>query len=220
LLGAIYFAIDAAAAARSQPYGLAPCCRWHSQGAGGAALALFGVRDGWFAYGASLAVTLLTIGFIVNPRLDATRSGRAFMTRVAAASTGVAELGLVGAKEQYLLQLRRPSTNFGHGRWRSPGAEAADAAAWFAAKPGRALLVGARRAHHVLQVREQLNWAGQPAALVPGHRGASWHPLYQPWRPAPCALHSAKCVQQIQMVSLISEAFMSESGALGFSNWP
>ena len=44
-------------------------------------------------------------------------------------------------KEQYLLQLRRPSVNFGHARWQEKAAEAADAAAWYAAKPGRALLV-------------------------------------------------------------------------------
>ena len=56
-------------------------------------------------------------------------------------ATGIAELGLVGAKEQYLLQLRRPSINFGHARWRERENEAADAAAWFAAKPGRALLM-------------------------------------------------------------------------------
>jgi hypothetical protein len=47
----------------------------------------------------------------------------------------------VGAKEQYLLELRRPSINFGHARWQEKDAEAADAAAWYAAKPGRALLV-------------------------------------------------------------------------------
>jgi hypothetical protein len=63
------------------------------------------------------------------------------MAKVEEASAGIPELGLVGAKEQYLLQLRRPSTNFGHGRWREDAAEAADAAAWLAERPGRALLV-------------------------------------------------------------------------------
>jgi 4-amino-4-deoxy-L-arabinose transferase-like glycosyltransferase len=146
LLGAAYFTIDAGASHKiSSRYGLAPALPLALAGiAACAALALLRVRDGWLAYGASLSVTLLVIGFMVNPRLDATRSGRAFMTRVAEASSGVDELGLVGAKEQYLLQLRRPSTNFGHGRWRNPGAEAADAAAWFAAKPGRALLVDSK----------------------------------------------------------------------------
>jgi hypothetical protein len=73
--------------------------------------------------------------------MDAERSGRAFMDKVEQASAGVPELGLVSAKEQYLLQLRRPSVNFGHARWREREVEAADAAAWLAERPGRALLV-------------------------------------------------------------------------------
>jgi hypothetical protein len=63
------------------------------------------------------------------------------MAEVERAAAGFAELGLVGAKEQYLLELNRPSYNFGHARWREQDAEAADAAAWLAARPGRALLV-------------------------------------------------------------------------------
>jgi hypothetical protein len=111
-------------------------------GAGGLfALAVFRLRDGWLAYGGALAAVLATAGLIVYPRIDDARSGRAFMAEVEQASAGIAELGLVGAKEQYLLELRRPSVNFGHARWQEKEAEAADAAAWFAAKPGRALLV-------------------------------------------------------------------------------
>jgi hypothetical protein len=53
----------------------------------------------------------------------------------------VPELGLVGAKEQYLLQLRRESYNFGHARWREKEQEAADAAAWLAGRADRAVLV-------------------------------------------------------------------------------
>ena len=111
-------------------------------GSGGLiALSLFRVRDGWLAYGGTLAAIIATTGIIVYPRIDDARSGRAFMAKVELASAGIAELGLVDAKEQYLLQLRRPSINFGHARWQERDAEAADAAAWFAAKPGRALLV-------------------------------------------------------------------------------
>jgi hypothetical protein len=102
------------------------------------------MRDGWLAYGATLAAVLVTTGFVVYPRIDEARSGRGFMQEVAQASAGIAELGLVGAKEQYLLELERPSFNFGHARWREKEAEAADAAAWFAASPGRALLVDER----------------------------------------------------------------------------
>jgi 4-amino-4-deoxy-L-arabinose transferase-like glycosyltransferase len=143
MLGAVYFAIDGQASARLvRDYGVAPLLPLAMAGVGGLiALALFRVRDGWLAYGGTLAAILATAGIVVYPRMDDARSGRAFMAEVEQAAAGVAELGLVGAKEQYLLQLRRPSINFGHARWLEKEAEAADAAAWHAAKPGRALLV-------------------------------------------------------------------------------
>ena len=97
-------------------------------------------RDGWLAYGGTLAAFWATVGFRY-PRIDDVRSAAASWRRSSRLSAGIAELGLVGAKEQYLLQLRRPSFNFGHARWREKEVEAADAAAWFAAGPGRALLV-------------------------------------------------------------------------------
>jgi 4-amino-4-deoxy-L-arabinose transferase-like glycosyltransferase len=142
-LGAVYFAIDGQASARLvRDYGVAPLLPLAMAGVGGLiALALFRVRDGWLAYGGTLAAILATAGVVVYPRMDDARSGRAFMAEVEQAAAGIAELGLVGAKEQYLLQLRRPSINFGHARWQEKAAEAADAAAWYAAKPGRALLV-------------------------------------------------------------------------------
>ncbi|HXW09328.1 MAG TPA: hypothetical protein VD737_01815, partial [Steroidobacteraceae bacterium] len=84
---------------------------------------------------------LVTVGFVVYPQIDAVRSGRAFMQRVADASRDLEELALVGSKEQYLLHLPRPSVNFGHARWREKEQEAADAAAGFAARSGRAVLV-------------------------------------------------------------------------------
>jgi 4-amino-4-deoxy-L-arabinose transferase-like glycosyltransferase len=141
--GAIYFAISADAAARAlRDFGATPTLPLALAAGGGVlALAVFRPRDGWLAYGATLAVLLVTIGFTVAPRIDAVRSGRAFMAEVERAAAGFAELGLVGAKEQYLLELNRPSYNFGHARWREQDAEAADAAAWLAARPGRALLV-------------------------------------------------------------------------------
>jgi hypothetical protein len=66
------------------------------------------------------------------------------MERVEQASAAFPELGLASAKEQYLLELRRPSFNFGHARWREREVEASDAAAWLAERPGRALLVERR----------------------------------------------------------------------------
>jgi 4-amino-4-deoxy-L-arabinose transferase-like glycosyltransferase len=141
--GAIYFTFAPDAAARAlRDFGATPALPLALAAAGGCvALAVFRVRDGWLAYGGTLAALLVTIGLVVYPRIDDVRSGRRFMAEVEQASVGFAELGLVGAKEQYLLELRRPSYNFGHARWREKEAEAADAAAWFAARPGRALLV-------------------------------------------------------------------------------
>jgi hypothetical protein len=75
--------------------------------------------------------------------------------RLEEASADFPELGLASAKEQYLLQLRRPSFNFGHARWREREVEAADAAAWLAARPGRALLVD-KRAREACFARAQL----------------------------------------------------------------
>jgi 4-amino-4-deoxy-L-arabinose transferase-like glycosyltransferase len=143
VLGAGYFAVDAEATARVVgEYGLHPVLPLALAGVlGVVALALFRVRDGWLAYGGVVAGVLIAVGLVVNPGIDEVRSGRAFMARVEQASAGFTELGLVGAKEQYLLELRRPSVNFGHARWRERTQEAADAAAWLAARPGRALLV-------------------------------------------------------------------------------
>ncbi len=117
---------------------------------GGAALLaalpvlLLRAREGWLAYAGTFAVLLAYTGLVIYPRIDEVRSGRAFMARVEAAAAAHPELGLVGSREQYLLQLRRPSVNFGHARWREREVEAADAAAWLAADPRRALLVERR----------------------------------------------------------------------------
>jgi len=142
-LGAVYFAVSSKADARALAgYDIHPALPLGVAAAGAfAAIAWFRLRDAWLAYGATLAVGFLTVGLLVYPRIDSVRSGREFMARVEQASVGIAELGLVSAKEQYLLQLRRPSFNFGHARWREKASEADDAAAWLAARPGRALLV-------------------------------------------------------------------------------
>jgi hypothetical protein len=109
-----------------------------------ASLGIFRVRDAWLAYAGVLGTVLVFTGLVVYPRIDAARSGRAFMERLEQASAGFAELALVGAKEQYLLELRRPSFNFGHARWRERESEAADAAAWLAEDPRRALFMDRR----------------------------------------------------------------------------
>jgi 4-amino-4-deoxy-L-arabinose transferase-like glycosyltransferase len=148
--GAGHFALSASAAERVlRQYGLQPVLPLLMIAAAGILpIAWLRVRDGWLAYTGVLAVVVATASLVIYPQMDAVRSGRAFMARVEQASAGVTELGLVSAKEQYLLQLRRPSINFGHARWREREVEAADAAAWLAERPGRALLVE-RRAREI-----------------------------------------------------------------------
>jgi 4-amino-4-deoxy-L-arabinose transferase-like glycosyltransferase len=145
-LGAGYFALSAHAAERMlRQYGLQPLLPLLVVAVAGILpIAALRLRDAWLAYAGVLVVLVLTVGLVVYPQMDAMRSGRAFMDKVEQASAGVKELGLVSAKEQYLLQLRRPSVNFGHARWRERELEADDAAAWLAARPGRALLVERR----------------------------------------------------------------------------
>jgi 4-amino-4-deoxy-L-arabinose transferase-like glycosyltransferase len=142
-LAACYFATSGKAVARfAADYDLHPVVPLAVAAVGGAiAIAVFRLRDAWLAYGAVLAAVLLTVGLLVYPGMNDVRSGRAFAARVEQATAGIAEFGVVSAKEQYLLQLRRPSFNFGHARWRDKEQEAADAAVWLAEKPGRALVV-------------------------------------------------------------------------------
>jgi 4-amino-4-deoxy-L-arabinose transferase-like glycosyltransferase len=144
--GALYFAVDGRAAARIVgDYGLQPVLPLAVAAALGAlALGLLRLRDAWLAYAGVLAGALAALGFIVHPRMDGERSGRDFMQRLEQASAGIAELGLVGGKDQYLLALRRPSVNFREARWRDRDAVVTDAAAWLAERPGRALLVDSR----------------------------------------------------------------------------
>jgi 4-amino-4-deoxy-L-arabinose transferase-like glycosyltransferase len=145
-IAALYFAVDTKAAGRIvRDFEVHPVMPLAVAAVLGAfPLALLRVRDGWLSYAGVLAAIFVTVGFVVYPRIDAVRSGRAFMDRVEQASAGFPELGLASAKEQYLLELRRPSFNFGHARWRERVEEASDAAAWLAERPGRALLVEKR----------------------------------------------------------------------------
>jgi 4-amino-4-deoxy-L-arabinose transferase-like glycosyltransferase len=143
---AVYLAVEPARAADiERQYGLRPVAPLAIAALAAAVpLLLFRVRDGWLAYGGVFAAILVTVGLMINPGIDEARSARTFLARVEQASAGFAELGLVDAREQYLLQLRRPTVNFGHARWREWQQEAADAAVWLAAGPDRALLVPAR----------------------------------------------------------------------------
>jgi 4-amino-4-deoxy-L-arabinose transferase-like glycosyltransferase len=112
---------------------LALCC--------GVMLAVFRVRDAWLAWLGVLASVLLVTGFVIYPRMDAARSGRAFARNVEQLAGGIAELGFVDLREQFALQLRRPIVYFGSGRMLDREREAADAATWLAENPNRAVVV-------------------------------------------------------------------------------
>jgi 4-amino-4-deoxy-L-arabinose transferase-like glycosyltransferase len=141
--GAAYFALDVDAAARIvHEYGATPVFPLVLVALGSAlALCVFRVSDAWLAWFATLATILVVIGLVVYPRIDGERSTRDFIAAVEKRTSGIAELGWVGAKEQYLLQMRRPSYNFGHARWRERERELDDAARWLQGGSARALLV-------------------------------------------------------------------------------
>jgi 4-amino-4-deoxy-L-arabinose transferase-like glycosyltransferase len=98
-------------------------------------------KRGFAAYGLMLTITLLVISYWVNPAINSARSGERFIRHVQAMTGDVMELGIVAAKEQYLLHLTRPVVNFGHRRWRDADQEVRDAALWLSHSNNRALLV-------------------------------------------------------------------------------
>ena len=108
------------------------------------ACAIMKPARGFAAYGLVLIGTLLVVSLWVNPAINGGRSGADFVRQVEARTTGVAQLGVVAYKEQYLLYITRPWWNFGHARWREVDQEAADAAAWLALDSTRVLLVDER----------------------------------------------------------------------------
>lgn len=96
---------------------------------------------GIIAYAGLLTTTLLTVSYWVNPKMNAVRSGATFIARVEQIDDPSAELGFVGFKEQYLLNVHRPIVHFGHARWREAEQEAADAALWLNESKDRQLVV-------------------------------------------------------------------------------
>jgi len=98
-------------------------------------------RRGFIAYAAMLVVMLIVISYWINPAMNRVRSGSAFIARVEQQDDPSAELGFVSFKEQYLLNLHRPSVHFGHARWREVEQEAADAALWLSQSDRRQLVV-------------------------------------------------------------------------------
>jgi 4-amino-4-deoxy-L-arabinose transferase-like glycosyltransferase len=126
---------------------------------GPAALMLL-ILGGWQIY-----------GWWAAPLMDASRSGRDLMARVAQALPAGSELGMAGWPEQFLLHVDRPVSHFG---FRRPAAdELRDAAAWLGESPDRRLLLSAGHmapclspnAGEALGVRHRREWrlAGREA---------------------------------------------------------
>ncbi len=102
---------------------------------------LAGPRRGLTAFGGVLASVLLVVSFWVNPEMNSKRSGADFMRHVERIADPARELGIVAAKEQYLLNANRPIVHFGSRRWREGKQEAFDAARWLSQSAGRQLVV-------------------------------------------------------------------------------
>ncbi len=109
--------------------------------AGGLICLFFRLQRALLAFAGVLAAALLVVGYWISPIIDAERSGAAFARQLEQRTTGIPELGLVAYKEQYLMQIRRPTVNFGHSRWQEWEQEADDASAWLMAGTGRGLLI-------------------------------------------------------------------------------
>jgi hypothetical protein len=109
----------------------------------GALLALWwsGRSRAHYALAAALALLWLVAGWWVMPQMNGQRSARDFVARLEQVAAPDQSLGLVAYHENFLWQLKRPTVNFGHRRFREGLREADDAAAWLAAAPDRQLLV-------------------------------------------------------------------------------
>ncbi|HKE44518.1 MAG TPA: glycosyltransferase family 39 protein [Steroidobacteraceae bacterium] len=109
--------------------------------AAGIAWLASGVGRGVVASAWALGLLWIVGSYAIIPQMDATRSARSFVAQLERLADPARELGLMAYKEQFLLNLERPSVNFGHSRWREGPAESYDAARWLNGAPGRQLLV-------------------------------------------------------------------------------
>jgi len=145
-----------------------------------------GPRRGLWSWPATIGIVLAVQAYWINPMIDGARSGRNLAARIEAALPPAAELGLVDYPEALLLQLHRPTTNFGHRRAREGGQESADAALWLEGDRSRWLLVeAAQRSDCLIQSpaiplgrAARRDWylvSGQPnrGCAARGHREAA-----------------------------------------------
>ncbi len=122
------------------------------------------VAVGWAA--AMLGVWLI-LGWWVAPRLDGERSAALFMGQVRAALPAGGELGVVGWKEQFILQAGMPVTDFGYRR-PDKEKELEEALAWAGQSPGRRVLVAEDHPGFVVPA------AGRGTFLGRQHRQRWW----------------------------------------------
>lgn len=139
-------------------------------------------RRGILAYAFVISTVLLVVSFWINPAMDAVRSGKRFIAMVDQVASPQAELGIIGFKEQYMLQLHSPITHFGHARWREAEEEAADAALW--------LSEGANRQLIVPEFARNLCFKGASARRVGSANGIDWY-LVSNSASSPCAARGA-----------------------------
>jgi 4-amino-4-deoxy-L-arabinose transferase-like glycosyltransferase len=122
----------------AQDNGVAPWPWLLACGSAGLLLCAWLRRRGELALPGVLLVLWSGYGLVGYPQMDAARSGAALMQRVAGQLDGDAQLGVLGAPEQLLLQARHPARSFGYRA--PPEAQRAAALAWLAESPRHWLL--------------------------------------------------------------------------------
>jgi 4-amino-4-deoxy-L-arabinose transferase-like glycosyltransferase len=136
-------------------------------GMGFTLLALCRLHAAHIALAGLLLAAWQVLGWWVFPAIDGARSARDFIAKLEAAADPQRELGLLAYHEHFLWQLKRPSLNFGHRRFREGNDETFDAAAWLAADATRQLLVPERML--------QPCFASTAARLVGDSSRGDWH---------------------------------------------
>jgi 4-amino-4-deoxy-L-arabinose transferase-like glycosyltransferase len=106
----------------------------------GAAAVLVSRRRAVAAFATVLGVLWLAIGWGVLPELDRDRSAEEFMDAVASRLGPRTELGILGWKEQFVLQAHHSVETFGYGR-RDIESEAREGAIWLMRGKDRRLLL-------------------------------------------------------------------------------
>ncbi|HET9473163.1 MAG TPA: glycosyltransferase family 39 protein [Steroidobacteraceae bacterium] len=109
----------------------------------GGGLVVAWMRAPLAAWPVALGSLALVFSYFIAPAMNPDKSGKAFVHAVLLQLEADEEFALVAYKEQFLLYLDRPTSNFGHRRWLEGMQEAYDASAWLNAAPHRVLLVPA-----------------------------------------------------------------------------